>query len=82
MTDDCIDGRFPEPEHPNLNTRTRHLIAETRDLKTGPPLIIRSPVSLCSTVLPNRHPPTAIRHHLVFVPNKRPRRTGVLFRPV
>jgi hypothetical protein len=32
--------------HPNLNTRTRHLMAETRDLKTDSPRIIRPPVSL------------------------------------
>ncbi len=32
--------------HPNLNTRTRCLTAETRDQKNGSPLIIRSPVPL------------------------------------
>jgi len=42
----------------NLSTRTRCPTAETRDLETDPPLIIRSPVSLCSTVFPaaNRYP--------------------------
>jgi hypothetical protein len=32
--------------HPNLNTRTGLPTAETWDLKKGPQLIIRSPVSL------------------------------------
>ena len=38
--------------HPNLNTRTRDPMAETRDLKMCPQPIIRSPVSPCSTVFP------------------------------
>ena len=38
--------------HLNLNTWTRYLMAETRDLKMCPQPILRSPVSLCSTVFP------------------------------
>ena len=40
--------------NPNLNliTRTRRLLAETRDLKKGPQQAIRFPVSLCSFVFP------------------------------
>ena len=50
MTDD--GGRISR--HPNLNliTCTRLLMAETRDLKTGPQLIIRFPVSSCLQVFP------------------------------
>ncbi len=54
MTESMTDDGGRISRHPNLNliTCNRLLMAETRDLKTGPQLIIRFPVSPCLQVYP------------------------------
>ena len=55
--------------HLNLITRTRHLTAETRDLKIYPQPIIRSPVSLCCFNPTPTPTPTPTPIHLIFFTN-------------